>query len=125
MRHNMAGRVKRILMRGCVAAAIGGTALALSGAPAVADVGQGSGLQSATVVCGAFGTVTLTAPPAHAITPVAFIDGSVWLTETETISGPRGTFTQDYGIPTDGRPTTNCSVTFGRITVTWTAVQVA
>jgi hypothetical protein len=108
----------------CAGAVLGGSVLALGGGPAAALPGQGHNLVSTTAFCTGLGTVTVTSPPATAITPVAFIDGHVWLTQTETITGPRGTGGKSYGIPTDGRPTTNCTVTFGPVTVTWTAVQV-
>jgi hypothetical protein len=107
----------------CAGGLLGALVLLLSGTPAGADP-QGHRLISTTAVCSGLGTVMVTSPPATATTPVAFIDGHVWLTQTETITGPRGTGGKSYGIPADGRPTTNCTVTFGPVTVTWTAVEI-
>ena len=115
----------RILGRACVGVFAGAATLVLANAPTYADPGGGDALQSGTVFCAPLGTVTVTSPPAHAITPMAFIEGGVWLTQSETITGPRCTLTQVYGIPTDGRPTANCTISFRLVTITSTAVQVS
>jgi hypothetical protein len=112
------------VVRAGAAALVGVAALVFAAPPALADLGQGSGLQSGTVNCSPLGTVVVTSPPGHAITPVAYIDGNVFLTQSETISGPRGTITQTYPVPTDDRLTISCTVTFGLVTISWTAVQI-
>ena len=118
------GRGSRVWL----AIATAAVALLLAGGSVLADPGGGLGLQSATVDCTPLGVVHGQAPPATAITPVAFMDGHVYLTQTETITGPRGNLTQTYPIPTNGRPTVDCIVTFnvpgGVLTISWTAVQV-
>ncbi len=125
MANHVAMRILALVARAVLVGTVMGVLLLSAGDVGLADEGSGVGLQSANVVCGGF-LVTVDSPPGRAITPVAFIDGHVWLTQTETISGPRGTFTQTYPIPTDGRPTVSCTITLSRIgvTITWTAVEV-
>jgi hypothetical protein len=90
--------------------------------PAFADPGQGAGLQTQQFSCSGLGTVTIVTPP-HGGVP-GFLDGTVYVLDSITVTGPGFTFTKTYGNRNGAGAPVSCSAIQGPVTIDVVAVPV-